>query len=945
MPSAPISSLRVSEVYSALETSPQGLSQEEAVSRLSLYGLNRLHIEKPVSLEYRRLLDQATHPMALLLWVAGLIAIIGGRPVLWLVIWIVVLVNAIFSFLQEYRAERAISSLEKLLPDFTRALRDGAEISLPSSEIVPGDVLVLAEGDNIPADARVIQEFGLRVNNATLTGEAMPARKTAEPSLRQDLTEVEQINLVFAGTSVASGTSRAIVYATGSLTQFGRIARVTQETPERKSHLQAEMQRITRLFTILALIAGAMALSLGFWHERIYWLTAFLLAIGVIVAVIPEGLVPTLTLTLAIAVQRLANRGVLVKNLSMVETLGTTSVICTDKSGTLTQNQMTVREVWAGNRRFSVGGAGYEPKGNFSPAIDPTGVRDDLRKLLNAAILCNNSRLLPPTPERPRWSYLGDQTEAALRVLAAKGKVVEEDIQQEFPRIHELPFDARRKRMSTVHSLPDGREIVFVKGAPREVLQLCTSVHVRGQDVPLDPQMRSQILSTNDEYARNALRVLALACRTLPPRTGAGSDFSVESVERELTFLGLAAMMDPPRPEVADAIKRCREAGVQWVMITGDYGLTADSLARRIGMLSKPNPRILTGAELEQMSDAQLQLILKQEVIFARMAPEHKLRLVSAFQANGDVVAVIGDGVNDAPALRKADIGIAMGISGTDVARESADVILTNDNFGAVADAVEEGRTVFDNLRKFATYIFASNVVEVVPLLATALFDLPLALTVTQILAIDLGTDLLPALALGTERPEPDVMTRPPRKKGQALLDRGVGLRSLWLGLIEAGLCFSGFLFVYYREDPIHWRALLSPIWNSYAELIKTSAGRTYVLATTMFHAGVVTSQVGNVFSCRTSRERGSRVGFFSNRFLLLSVAFEIGLIVSLIYIPPLASIFEHLPIPVSYWILLALYGPILYLIEKFRKSLVRRGTFSREGKLLPSPTDRSAEE
>ncbi len=944
MPSAPISSLRVSEVYSALETSPQGLSQDEAASRLSLYGPNRLHVEKTVSLEYSRLLDQATHPMALLLWAAGLIAMIGGRPVLGLVIWMVVLVNAVFSFLQEYRAERAISSLEKLLPDFTRALRDGAELSLPSSEIVPGDILVLAEGDNIPADARVVQEYGLRVNNATLTGEAMPARKTAEPSLRQDLTEVEQINLVFAGTSVASGTSRAIVYATGSLTQFGRIARLTQETPESKSRLQEEMQRVTRLFTILALIIGALAFSFGFWHERIYWLSAFLLAIGVVVAVIPEGLVPTLTLALAIAVQRLAKRGVLVKNLSMVETLGTTSVICTDKSGTLTQNQMTVREVWAGNRRFSVGGAGYEPKGDFSPAIESPGMRDDLRTLLHAAVLCNNSRLLPPTPERPRWSYLGDQTEAALRVLAAKGKVVEEEIQEEFPRIHELPFDARRKRMSTVHRLPDGREMVFVKGAPREVLQLCSSVRVRGEDIPLDSQMRSQILSTNDEYARKALRVLALACRTLPARTGAGSDFSVESVERELTFLGLAAMMDPPRPEVADAIKRCREAGVQWVMITGDYGLTADSLARRIGMLSTAHPRILTGAELEQISDAQLQLILKQEVIFARMAPEHKLRLVAAFQANGDVVAVIGDGVNDAPALRKADIGIAMGVSGTDVARESADVILTNDNFGAVADAVEEGRTVFDNLRKFATYIFASNVVEVLPLLATALFGLPLALTVTQILAIDLGTDLLPALALGTERPEPDVMARPPRRKGQSLLDRSVGLRSFWLGLIEAGLCFSGFLFVYYREDPIHWQALLVPIWSSYLELIKTTAGRTYVLATTMFHAGVVACQVGNVFSCRTSRERGSRVGFLSNRFLLLSVAFEIGLILSLIYIPPLASVFEHLPIPAAYWIVLALYGPVLYLIEKFRKGLVRRGVFARGADFLPFRSDRSTE-
>ncbi len=944
MPSAPISSLRVSEVYSALETNPQGLSQEEAASRASLYGPNRLHIEKKVSPEYRRLLIQATHPMALLLWVAGLIAIFGGRPILGLVIWLVVLVNAVFSFLQEYRAEQAISSLEKLLPDFTRALRDDAELSLPSSEIVPGDMLVLAEGDNIPADARVVQEYGLRVNNATLTGEAMPARKTAEPSLRQDLTEVEQSNLVFAGTSVASGTARAVVYATGSLTQFGRIARLTQEAPERKSRLHEEMQRITRLFTILALIIGGLAFSFGFWQERIYWLSAFLLAIGVVVAVIPEGLVPTLTLTLAIAVQRLAKRGVLVKNLAMVETLGMTSVICTDKSGTLTQNQMTVREVWVGNQKYSVSGAGYEPTGGFTPALENPGARDDLRMLLRAATLCNNSRLLPPTPERPRWSYLGDQTEAALRVLAEKGKICEEEIQEEYPRIHELPFDARRKRMSTVHRLADNNEMAFVKGAPREVLQLCTSVRIRGKDVPLDAQLRAQILSTNDDFARKALRVLAFASRILPERTGAGADFSVESVERELTFLGLAAMMDPPRPEVADAIKRCREAGVQWVMITGDYGLTADSLARRIGMLSTSNPRILTGAELEKMTDAQLQVILKQEVIFARMAPEHKLRLVAAFQERGEVVAVIGDGVNDAPALRKADVGIAMGISGTDVARESADVILTNDNFGAVADAVEEGRTVFDNLRKFATYIFASNVVEVVPLLATALFDLPLALTVTQILAIDMGTDLLPALALGTEKPEPDVMARPPRKKGQPLLNRSVALRSLWLGLIEAGLCFSGFLFVYYREDPAHWLALLNPTWDSFSNLIRTTAGRTYVLATTMFHAGVVSCQIGNVFSCRTSRERGSRLGFFSNRFLLLSVAAETGLILGLIYIPPLASLFEHLPIPAGYWLLLAVYGPVLYLIEKFRKSLVRRGVFTRGGEILPSPSDRSAE-
>ncbi|MBN1438897.1 MAG: cation-transporting P-type ATPase [Anaerolineales bacterium] len=946
MPSAPIFSLRPIDVYAALETGPEGLSVEEAASRLSLYGPNRLHVVKPVSIDYKHLLSQVSHPMALLLWAAGTVALIGGRPVLGAVIWLVVVVNAVFSFWQEYRAERAISSLEKLLPDYSRVLREGVESSLPTSEIVPGDILVLAEGDNIPADARVVEEFGLRVNNAALTGETLPVRKSADASPLTEMTEVERPNLIFAGTSVASGTARAVVYSTGSLTQFGRIARLTQETPPQQSRLQAEMSRITRLFSLAALGIGALCFLWGVTEEGIPWLSAFLLAIGIIVAVIPEGLVPTLTISLAIAVQRLTRRGVLVKSLAMMETVGTVSVICTDKSGTLTQNQMTVREIWSGGRQYRVSGSGYELKGGFSPV--PSGRwKEDLRLVLRAAAMCNNSRLLPPSPERPKWSYLGDQTEAALRVLALKGGVDEAEEGRTFPRIHEIPFDARRKRMCTIHH-HGNRETAFVKGAPREVLHLCTRIRMEGKDLPLEQELRSRILAANDRYARNALRVLALAYRPLYQEGGCCTDYSAENVEQDLTFLGLAAMMDPPRPEVAEAVDRCRKGGIRWVMITGDYGLTADSLARRIGMLTAENPRILTGAELDRLSDAQLQVLLREEVIFARMAPEHKLRLVAAFQERGDVVAVVGDGVNDAPALRKADVGVAMGISGTDVAREAADLVLTDDNFGAVAHAVEEGRAVFDNLRKFFTYIFASNISEMVPLILSALFDIPMTLTVAQILAIDLGTDLLPGLALGSERPEPDVMDRPPRGRDQPMLDRSVAGRSLWLGLLETVLCYAGFFFVYYWMDPFAWKDLVQPLWLPYEELLLSAPGRTYVMASTVFLAGVVCCQIGNAFACRTSRGRVGGIGYFSNRMLLVSVVLAAAMLLMLIYIPVFNGLFELLPLPPAFWAFLAPFAPAVYFLEWIRKSLVRRGWFARDREIPPpsnSPAGRRDEE
>jgi magnesium-transporting ATPase (P-type) len=526
-------------------------------------------------------------------------------------------------------------------------------------------------------------------------------------------------------------------------------------------------------------------------------------------------------------------------------------------------------------------------------------------------MLCNNARLLPPTPEQPRWTCVGDQTEAALRVLGMKGGLDDRALAQAYPRFHELPFDARRKRMATLHTAQAGR-LAFVKGAPREVLQLCTSILKGGETVALDPQTRANILAANDDFARSALRVLALARRNLPERSGA---YTPETIEQELTFLGLAGMMDPPRPEVAQAMQVFRSAGIRMVMVTGDYGLTAESVARRVGMLTGPAPRILTGADLEAISDADLQELLDEEVIYSRMAPEHKLRLVEAFQAHGEVVAVVGDGVNDTPALRKSDVGIAMGMTGTDVAKEAADVILVGDNFGSVVDAIQEGRAVYDNLRKFITYILASNIPEVLPFILTDLLHLPLALTVVQILAIDMGTDLLPSLALGIEKPEPTTMLRPPRQRSQPLVDGKLLLRSMvWLGGIETLLCYLGFFLTY--------RLAGYPIIIGET----TAAPRAvYLLATTVFFAGVVASQAGNVFACRSEINGTRRLGVFSNPYVLLGIACEAFLIVITIYVRPVAVLFDHLPLPLVDWVGLSLFAPTLYLLEKGRKFLAHR--------------------
>jgi calcium-translocating P-type ATPase len=924
MATTPIYSLRIPEVYEALETSDNGLATHEAENRISLYGQNLLSQQKKTPL-WEKLLHEFIHPPALVLLIVGLIALLQGDFVLTGIIWSIIVVNMVLSFWREYRAEQAIDRLREILPSFAHVIRDGVESYIPSSEVVPGDVLVLAEGDNIAADARVIEEYGLRTNNATLTGEAIPARKMADPSHQTGISELDQPNLIFTGTSIASGTGRAVVFSTGMLTQFGRIAHLTQSIAEEPTPFQKELNHLSRVTAWIALLIGAIVAAVGYFSLGFPIREVTLLALGIMVAVIPEGLVATLTLSLAAAVQRLAQRGVLAKKLSTVERLGLVSVICTDKSGTLTQNQMTVRDIWVARRRIKVSGVGYEPKGSFTPEPKGQSWEKDLLCLLEVAASCNNARVNAPSMEHPMWTSLGDQTEAAMKVAALKAGITEEALNRIVPRVHELPFDSRRKRMTTIHREMN-QELAFVKGAPREVLQLCTKIFMNGEAVPLTHELRAEILSVNDDYARNALRVLALARRDLPPRSGA---YTSENVECELTFMGLMAMMDPPRPQVEKAIRTCRQANIRIVMITGDYGLTAESLARRVGMLTTPNSIILTGAELDELSDVALQELLDKEVLFARMAPEHKMRLVSAFQQRGEVVAVTGDGVNDAPALRKADVGISMGIVGTDVAKEAADIILTQDDFGAITAAIEEGRGVYDNIRKFITYIFSSNVAELMPFIVKANFPLmPLALSVRQILAIDLGTDMFPALALGMEKPEPDVMNRPPRPRDQPLIDRGLLWRAFgWLGLLEAALCFVGFLSVFVLTGHADEIGLPMLATLSIPASLKFSLpfNQAVLLATTVYHAGVVTAQVGNVLACRSERMRGSSLGWLSNKYLWLGIIIELLGITGMVYLPFFADIFNHVSLPAWMWIGLAMNALAIYSAEWIRK-LIKRG-------------------
>ncbi len=903
------SAMTVKEILTALGTDGIGLSEDEAARRLLLYGANKL----PTIAQrawYLTLAQNFTHLFALLLWAGAALSWLAGLPELSWAIVVVIIVNGIFSFWQEYKAERSAEALQALLPRQVIVRRNGKENLIAAEEVVFGDILILTEGEAVPADARIIFSERLRLDISSLTGESRPVPRSPLGVFKEQETLTSLPNLVFAGTTIAAGRGEAAVFATGTHTEFGRIAQLTQVQTEQPSPLQKELKRVTRIVTVIACVLGLLFFLVGTMIGGLSVTASFIFAVGIIVANVPEGLLPTLTLSLALGVRRMAKRNVLVKRLSSVETLGATTIILTDKTGTLTENEMSVREIWLSERFFGVTGHGYEPAGEIEPIDHNAGDRQSIITLLRTAALCCDARLVPPINKDQRWTVIGDPTEAAILVAAAKVSL-SIDVLAAWKRLAEIPFDSTRKRMTTIQQI-DGFPVACVKGALNEILPLCTEIYWKGSNNQLTQGHQKTIRAAHDSLADKGLRVLAVALRTVDPSAKQNSEWEPEEVEQGLTLLGLIAMEDPPRPEVSAAIAACRTAGVRVVMVTGDDGLTAAAIGREIG-LHETAPHIITGKELDRLEDATLNsLISGSEVLFARVSPEHKLRLVEICQRLGEVVAVTGDGVNDAPALRKADIGVAMGATGTDVAREAADMVLTDDNFASIVAAIEEGRAVYDNIRKFVVYIFSSNVPEMIPFVLFILFQIPLPLTIMQVLAVDVGTDLFPALALGAEKSETGVMQRPPRRRNERLLNFPTFLRAYaWLGAIEAVLAISGFLFAQWLEG---WKPGLPFISN----------GSVYVATTTVTFAGIVMAQIGNAFACRSGSQSIFKLGLFTNRWLLYGIAVEIIMLLSLIYIPPIASLFNMSPLRYEHWLLIMTFGLILLLFEEGRKLLVR---------------------
>lgn len=911
-----IHQLPIEDVLKRLETSNGGLSFDEAQRRLARYGPNVL-VEPDRYSPLRGLVRHFTHFLAILLWIAAGLSFAAdfmrpgeGMATLGWAILGVIIINAAFAFFQEYKAEHAVQALRRLLPSKAWVTRGGQFVEAARREIVPGDVLILEEGERVPADARLIEAKGMRVDNAALTGESRPKRRIAEAT--QDGHWLDLPNLVFAGTTILSGHGRAVVFATGMRSEFGKIAALTITVETAFSPLQQEIIKVTRIVGVISLAMGATFFVIGVSTGLGFWISA-IFGIGIIVANVPEGLLPTVTLALAMSSQRMAKRNALIKHLPSVETLGCTKVICTDKTGTLTENRMKVDRFFADGLVIESREGCFFTRGRLVSTTDAQRWRPFFDVLLH----CHNAKRVRKS--NGRFVVTGDPTEVALLEFA-----IEHGLAHRPPlrRMGELAFDADRKRMSTLH-WAEGRLMAFTKGAPESVLPLCANTHVHGNAITMTSDERTRILSQSRSFAEQAYRVLAVAMREVAHQP---EHIEVETIESDLTFLGLVAMMDPPHREVPEAITKCQRAGVRIVMVTGDHPLTALAVARKIGLVPEqaaPSPSsfvpVIEGSQLDKTSDEQLRQLLtpsrpgEPNPVFARMAPRHKMRIVSTFKEMGEVVAVTGDGVNDAPALKKADIGIAMGITGTDVAKETADMILLDDNFATIVSAIEEGRTVYDNIRKFSSYILASNVPEIVPFLGYGFIGMPPALTIPQILAVDLGTDMIPALGLGTERPQSDVMDLPPRARSERLLSLPILLRAyLFLGVIEAVVAMGGFFLFLYSQG---WT------WGTHLDW----SSPLYKQATTVTFAGIVLAQVANVFACRSDHLSVSKLGWRTNPLIVWGILTELIILSLIAYTPIGNEVFGTSPLPL--WI----FGPLvlgalaLLLAEEGRKIIANQ--------------------
>ena len=886
--------LSIKDTLDNLNSSASGLSTEEAAQRLSQYGPNELERAKKIS-PWRLFLEQFKDLLIIILLVAVVLSAILGETVDAIVIFIIIVFAAGLGFIQEYRAERSIEALKKMAAPVARVIRGGKSQDIPSVEVVPGDIVLLKTGDRMPADGRLMEAINLRTDEASLTGESTPVEKKTEPVVA-DAALGDRRNMIFAGTAASYGRGSAVITATGMNTEFGKIASLLQDVEEEPTPLQVNLDRMGKLIVYAALGLTAVLAILGIWRghkplEMLLW------GVSLAVAAVPEALPAVVTVSLSLGVQKMARRHALIRKLPAVETLGSTTYICSDKTGTLTQDQMTIRRVYVEGRNIEVSGSGYEPKGEFredGKLLDPTRLTT-LQRLLTAGILCNDTAL---TAENGVWDIKGDPTEGALVVLAAKAGLDQKAQAQATPRLHEIPFTSESKRMTTVHEMPQGRTAV-AKGAAEIILEDCRYILMQDREIEIDATQRAAILTSAKEMADSALRVLGLAYK---------NTYTSESdaeLQKNMVFLGLVGMIDPPRPEVKEAIKLCDHAGIRTVMITGDHKATAVAIARELGLMK--GGLALSGAELDQLGHDEFENLVEKVDVYARVSPSHKLRVVEALTHRGHVVAMTGDGVNDAPALKRADIGIAMGISGTDVTKEAAGMVLTDDNFASIVSAIEEGRGIFSNIKKYLIYLLSSNLGEILLMAAVILFGplmgLPkgvVPLVAIQILFVNLATDGLPAIALSVDPPEPGLMSQKPRPRRESIFTRPIVTYMLIAGI---------------------WTALVT--LGVFVWAMKTRAGtaeNVLMEAQSLCFVALILVEFFNAFNCRSLEKSIFQVGLFKNRWLVLSIASQILLLLVIVYWHPFQVAFNTFGLNGEEWLIaIASASTIFFGLELYK--------------------------
>ncbi|GGG13018.1 calcium-translocating P-type ATPase, SERCA-type [Paenibacillus abyssi] len=874
------------ELAQALGSAPdRGLTSEEAGERLQRYGRNELSEGKKIS-PITLFLNQFKDFMVLVLVGATLISGLLGEYLDALTIVAIIVLNGILGFIQEFRAERSLRALKELSAPNANVMRNGEVVVVPASELVPGDIVLLESGDRVPADIRLIETNSFYAEESALTGESVPVGKHASPIWEHDLPLGDQRNLGFMGTMVTRGTAKGLVIRTGMNTEMGKIADLIQQTEAMETPLQHRLEQLGKILIVVAVGLTVMVVIAGILHGQPTY-GMFLAGVSLAVAAIPEGLPAIVTIALALGVQRMIKRKAIVRKLPSVETLGCASVICSDKTGTLTQNKMTVTRLWLGGRRLEVSGEGYEPVGGITEGEAAVDLKSDqpLRRLLQIAALCNNASLYKrPIEEENKkrkikearaeeWALKGDPTEGALAVLGAKLGVSAKSLEGIYNRIKEFPFDSERKRMSVLVTHQGGR-LICAKGAPDLLLEQCSYILWDGNIVPLTPSLKQKVSQAAEEMAGSALRVLGMAYRDLRPQDACETE---QEVECQLVFVGLTGMIDPPRREVREAIATCRRAGIKTVMITGDHQLTAEAIAGQLGIMPRGGMAV-NGRQLAAMSDEQLDKIVNNIYVYARVSPEHKLRIVKSLQRQGHVVAMTGDGVNDAPAIKAADIGIAMGITGTDVSKEASALVLSDDNFATIVSAIEEGRGIYENIRKFIRYLLASNVGEILTMFLAMMVGLPLPLVPIQILWVNLVTDGLPAMALGVDQAEKDLMQHKPRSAKENIFARRLGWKIISRGIL-IGLCTLGAFWITLRS------------------------GTSLVEAQTVAFATLVMAQLIHVFDCRSSRSIFHR-NPLQNRYLVLAVLSSLVLMLCVLYIEALQPIFKTVPLDFRSWCL-----------------------------------------